>query len=144
MNPKRHRLVTGDGLWLQKAQGRGVRHHNAGKSFDDIAQDNLSSIGAYSEHLAPDPRALTSANHQAAATTAHARALPIQDAVGSRLGSELGFYVEPLWVLAPEGRIVPRRSTRDVNGEWESIATLAVAHQEVMRPQDFPTTGLRP
>lgn len=41
MNPKRHRLVTGDGLWLQKAQGRGVRHHNAGKSFDDIAQDNL-------------------------------------------------------------------------------------------------------
>lgn len=144
MNPKRHRLVTGDELWLQRAHGHGVRYDNARKSFDDIAQDNQASIGAYSELLAPDPRALTSANHQAAVNTAHARALPIEDAVGRRLGIELGFYVEPLRVLAPEGRIVPRRSTRDVDGEWESIAILAVAHQEVMRPHDFPTTGLRP
>lgn len=136
MNPEIHRIVTGEGLWLKEAPDRGVRFN--------MAQGNHASVDAYGEILAPEPRTVTFVNHQAAHSITNAPALPFGGATGQLPGSKHGFDVDPLWVLAREERIVRRRSTSEVDGERESIATEGVAHQEVVRPQDVKTMGLRP
>lgn len=140
MNPGPHRLVTGTELRLQRADEHGVRYDDPGKSFDEIGRDDHGASDAYRELLAPDPTGTGSATHRAAANTAHARALLIEE-VSGRGGGELDLYVECVQALDPEGRIPPRCSTPEVDGEC--IANPGRGHQEVMPPQDFPTTGLR-
>ncbi len=143
MNPEPHRLVTGTGLRLQRTDAYGVRYDEAGKSFDVIAQDHQASSDTYRELLATNPSGETSATHEAFANPAYARVLPTEDAIGRRAG-DLSFYVDPVQVPLPEGRIVPRRPTPAKGGEWEYIATPGAARPEVTQPNDSPTTGVRP
>lgn len=144
MNPEPHRLVTETELWLQWADAHGVRYDDSGKSFDEIARDYYETSDAYRELLAPDPVGTTSETHQTAADTAYARVLLIEAAIGRR-GGDLDIYVDPVQVLDPERRIVPRRSTPHPCG-WESVATPVAAPEEVLQPHACPTTtvGFRP
>ncbi len=52
---------------------------------------------------------------------------------------------EGLWLKeAPDRGVRFNMAQGNLDGERESIATEGVAHQEVVRPQDVKTMGLRP
>lgn len=142
MHPRAQRLVTGTERWFQWVNVQAVRYDDAGKSFDEFAQDHYASSDAYRELLATHPSRTTSATHEAFANTACAWALLTEDAIGRR-GGDLDYYVDPVQVLDPEERIVLRRSTPEVGVACEPLATGA-AQPEVTHPHDFPTTGSRP
>lgn len=143
MIPERHSLVTAtQQLSREWADEDGLRS-DSDKSSDEIASDHHGTSGAYRDPIAPDVKGTTSAAHRAAANIAYARALFIGEARRRRDGA-LDYCVDIVPVLDPEGRIVPRRSTPELGGEWESISTLGGVLQEVVQPQDLPTMELRP
>lgn len=74
---------------------------------------------------------------------AFVRALFIGDAIRRQDGA-LDSLVDVVQVLDPDGRIVPRRSGPELDGESESIASPEGPHEDVVQPQRFPSTGLRP
>ncbi|WP_203568061.1 hypothetical protein [Aestuariimicrobium ganziense] len=121
MNSQPRGLFPGTELWLQWADPHGVRHDDDGKSFNEVARDYQTSH-ANSELLAPDPSGSPSATHQAAASTAYARALLIVATIEHR-GGDLDVY--PVQVCDSDGRIVARRSSPDES--WESFAGPTVA-----------------
>lgn len=142
MNHERHRLVTRADCGSCGPTPPASSTARPARAFDEIARD-YGTRDACQGLLVPDPPGTTSRNREAAANTAHAQALVIEDARGRR-GGELDSYVDLLQILDPKGWIVPRRLTPEVDGEWKSIATPGGPHPEVMQPQDFPTTGFRP
>lgn len=142
MIPERHCLVTASRLWRQWADEHGLRY-DSGESCDEIASDYKGTSGAHREPLADDHTGTTSAPHRAAVNIAFVRALFIGDAIRRRDGA-LDSLVDVVHVLDPDGRIVPRRSGPELDGESESIATPGGPHKDVVQPQHFPSTGLRP
>lgn len=141
MNHESQPLVTETRLWLRQASRHGFRGDGNGQSFDEAAPTPARPVSPPASSWPPSWGATNlSATRRGSANTA--RTPIIEPAIGRR-GDELDFYVDTIQVLDPEGRIVPRRPTPEAGGEWESITTPGVEHQEVMQSQDFPTTGLR-
>ena len=139
MNLDPDRLVTRIEWWLRWADAHGILCDEA-CTFDDIIRDLTGD--AYRRLLAPDTEGTTSAPHQAA-NTAYARALLMNDAIGCE-GGDPNSQVDPVRVLDPAGRIVPRPPTPEAGGEWESIAAPGAVHQDVMQRQYSPITRSLP
>lgn len=120
MDPEPQTLVKGAGLWLQWADTHGLRYDAGGKASDEITMDHCEPRDVYRVLRAPDRSGTTSAAHEAAANRAFARALLIGT---GRRGGEIDFDVDPVRVIDPEERIVPRHPMPGAGGESESIAT---------------------
>lgn len=141
MNPQPQLLVTDAELRLRWADAHGVRHDDAGESFDEIAQDNYATSDAHRELLAPDPTAPTSATHQAAANEHRPRAGTTNQGRGRTPGWRATSRSAPSKSSTRRGGLCPGLLSRRWGGEWESIEAQSVAHEEVMQQQDFPSRG---
>lgn len=142
MNAQPCGLITGTELWLQWADAHGVRYDGDGKSFDGVARDYYETRDAYRELIAPDQTGSQLATQRAAVNTAYALALLIEAAI-ERRGGDVDFYVDPVQVRDPDGRIVPRHSTPD--GSWEAFSSPALTPEELPQHEATKTDlGLRP
>jgi len=145
VNQDPHHLVTRTELWLQAAAEHGVRYDDTGKSFAEVARDYYRTGDSYRELVYPDlgDDALT-ASHRAAANVAYARTLLIEAVIGRR-GGDLDPYADPLEVIDPNGRGVPRRPLPAPDARWESTPGPTATPEPLPEPHDAATErGFRP
>ena len=141
MEPESPKLTTTSESHLERADAHGLRHDEAGKSFDDVARDNFQTGDGNREILTPEARGdVLSATHKAAASATYARALLIEAAI-ERRGGDLDLYVDPVQVRDPFRLIVPVRQRPEAMGEWEDVTLVPfAAPEEPAQQHDARTT----